>query len=296
MGTAIGAGIFTTLVAALDAAELVDTLSEPKGPYTVFAPTDTAFDNLPEGLVSCLLQDLPTLKDILLYHVADGAVLASQLSDAQMIPTLLPQQDVTVTISSRAGPQGSTAPRVQINRSTVTTADVMTSNGVIHIIDSVLVPSTIDIGAYLQTCTTESPDDYDYDVADREEDAGDSTFDDTDTGLPGSDIFGDIFGDILNPGNGGGNDGNGDGSSDTLGGLDDIDVESIGTAIGNAVGSFLGDEVGDMIGNAFNSFVSSLGDIFANSGDGSSWLGGMSSGGNGMTNPDGFFGDYRTRN
>merc|ERR1712086_343091 len=297
-GTAIGAGIFTTLVAALDAAELVDTLSEPKGPYPVFAPTDTAFDNLPEGLVSCLLQDLPTLKDILLYHVADGAVLASQLSDAQMIPTLLPQQDVTVTISSRAGPQGSTAPRVQINRSTVTTADVMTSNGVIHIIDSVLVPSTIDIGAYLQTCTTESRDDYDYDVADREEeeDAGDSTFDDTDTGLPGSDIFGDIFGDILNPGNGGGSDGNGDGNSDTLGGLDDIDVESIGTAIGNAVGSFLGDEVGAMIVNAFNSFVSSLGDIFANSGDGSSWLGGMSSGGNGMTNPDGFFGDYRTRN
>ena len=136
-----------------------------------------------------------------------------------------------------------------------------------------------DIGAYLQTCTTESRDDYDYDVADREENAGDSTFDDTDTGLPGSDIFGDIFGNILNPGNGGGNDGNGDGSSDTLGGLDDIDLESIGTAIGNAVGSFLGDEVGDMIGNAFNSFVSSLGDIFANSGNGSSWLGGMSGGG-----------------
>merc|ERR1711865_1353210 len=178
-GTAIGAGIFTTLVAALDAAELVETLSAPKGPYTVFAPTDTAFDNLPEGLVPCLLQDLTTLKDILLYHVADGAVLASQLSDAQMIPTLLPQQDVTVTISSRAGPQGSTAPRVQINRSTVTTADVMTSNGVIHIIDSVLVPSTIDIGAYLQTCT---------------EDNEDSTYDDTDTNtvLPGGDFIGDI--------------------------------------------------------------------------------------------------------
>merc|ERR1712086_123675 len=289
-GTAIGAGIFTTLVAALDAAELVETLSEPKGSYTVFAPTDAAFDNLPEGLVPCLLQDLSTLTDILLYHVADGAVLASQLSDAQIIPTLLPQQDVAVTISSRAGPQGSTAPRVQINGSTVTTADVMTSNGVIHIIDAVLVPSTIDIGAYLQTCTTASRDDYDYDVA--EEDAGDYTYDDTDTntGLPDGDVFGDIFGDIFNPDNGG------DGSSGNLDGLDDIDVESIGTAIGNAVGSFLGDDVGAMIGNAFNSFVSSLGDIFANNGDGSSWLGGMSSGGNGMTNPDGFFGDYRTRN
>ena len=287
-GTAIGAGIFTTLVTALDAAGLVETLSGPKGPYTVFAPTDTAFDNLPEGLVSCLLQDLPTLTDILLYHVTDGAVLASQLSDGQTIPTLLPQQAVTVNISSRAGPQGSTAPRVQINGSTVTTADVMTSNGVIHIVDAVLVPSTIDIEAYLQTCT---------------EDDEDSTYDDTDTntGLPGVDIIGDIFGDIFNPDNGGGSDGNGDGSSGDLGGLDDIDVESIGTAIGNAVGSFLGDDVGAMIGNAFNSFVSSLGDIFANNGDGSGWLGGMSggsdNGGSGvMTDAGGWFGNIRKRN
>lgn len=289
-GTAIGAGIFTTLVAALDAADLVETLSGSKGPYTVFAPTDTAFDNLPEGLVSCLLQDLPTLTDILLYHVTDGAVLASQLSDAQIIPTLLPQQDVTVTISSRAGPQGSTAPRVQINESTVTTADVMTSNGVIHIIDAVLVPSAIDIGAYLQTCT--------------EEDAGDYTYDDTDTNtvLPGVDIIGDIFGDIFSPDSGVDGDGNGDGSSGDLSGLDNIDVESIGTAIGNAVGSFLGEDVGVMIGNAFNSFVSSLGDIFANSNDGSGWLGGMSGGGDnggvgGMTTDGGgWFGDIRKRN
>merc|ERR1711966_310501 len=194
------------------------------------------------------------------------------------------QQAVTVNISSRAGPQGSTAPRVQINGSTVTTADVMTSNGVIHIVDAVLVPSTIDIGAYLQTCT---------------EGDEDSTYDDTDTntGLPGVDIIGDIF----NPDNGGGSDGNGDGSSGDLGGLDDIDVESIGTAIGNAVGSFLGDDVGAMIGNAFNSFVSSLGDIFANSSDGSGWLGGMSGGGdNGVggmtTDPGGWFGNIRKRN
>jgi len=255
-------------------------LSSSNGPYTVFAPTDDAFNNLPNGLVSCLLNDIPTLTNILLYHVANGKVLSSQLRDDQKIPTLLAQQNVTVNITSRDGQE---SPRVQIDRSTVTTADVLASNGMIHIINSVLVPSNIDIGAYLNTCTTES-EDFEYEVADDDGDyeyeivVGDD--DDDDNSLPGGDIIGDIFGDIFNT-DGGDGDGDGDGSDDgdILGGLDDIDVESIGTAIGDAVGSFLGEDVGNIIGNAVNSFVSGLGDLFANSGDGSGWLGGMSNGG-----------------
>mmetsp|Transcript_24874 Transcript_24874/g.28792 ORF Transcript_24874/g.28792 Transcript_24874/m.28792 type:complete len:420 (+) Transcript_24874:191-1450(+) len=151
-GTAIEAKVFTTLVAALDAADLVDTLSSPNGPYTVFAPTDDAFTNLPAGLVSCLLNDIPTLTDILLYHVTNGKVLSSQLRDDQKVPTLLAQQNVTVTIASREDGPGS-SPRVQIDGSFVTTADVLASNGVIHIIDAVLVPPGTDVAAFLQTCS-----------------------------------------------------------------------------------------------------------------------------------------------
>mmetsp|Transcript_24873 Transcript_24873/g.28790 ORF Transcript_24873/g.28790 Transcript_24873/m.28790 type:complete len:308 (+) Transcript_24873:191-1114(+) len=266
-GTAIEAKVFTTLVAALDAADLVDTLSSPNGPYTVFAPTDDAFTNLPAGLVSCLLNDIPTLTDILLYHVTNGKVLSSQLRDDQKVPTLLAQQNVTVTIASREDGPGS-SPRVQIDGSFVTTADVLASNGVIHIINSVLVPSNIDLGVYLNTCTTES-EDYEYEVV---EVTGDDDDDDDDSDLPGGDIIGDIFGDMFNPDGG---DGDGSDAGDILG---ELDVESIGTAIGDAVGSFLGEDVGTIIGEAFNSLVSVLGDLFANSGDGSSWLDGMSNG------------------
>merc|ERR1712194_857180 len=204
-GTAIEAKVFTTLIAALDAADLVDTLSSPNGPYTVFAPTDDAFTNLPAGLVSCLLNDIPTLTDIVLYHVTKGKVLSSQLRDDQQVPTLLAQQNVTVNIAARDDGPG--LPRVQIDGSTVTTADVVTSNGVIHIINSVLVPSTIDIGVYLNTCTTES-EDYEYEVV---EVAGDDDDDDDNNSLPGGDIIGDFFGDIFNP-DGGDGDGDGDGS------------------------------------------------------------------------------------
>merc|ERR1711865_668459 len=83
--TAAAAGIFNTLVAALSAAELVDTLSEANGPYTVFAPTDDAFNALPDGLVVCLLEDENNgvLSSILQYHVVDGQVLSTDLSDGQ---------------------------------------------------------------------------------------------------------------------------------------------------------------------------------------------------------------------
>merc|ERR1719162_361062 len=97
---AINAGIFETLVAALGAADLVDAVSEPNGPLTVFAPVDDAFAALPEGLVSCLLEpeNKQFLTDVLLYHVASPQVLSSELSNGQMIETLL-GDDVTVDIT-----------------------------------------------------------------------------------------------------------------------------------------------------------------------------------------------------
>jgi len=143
--TAINAGIFSTLVAALSAADLVGPLSEPNGPYTVFAPNDAAFNALPDGLVSCLLEDknLPILSDILLYHVASGQALSTDLSNGQQIATLLDGGTVTVDLRNNG---------VKINGSTVVGADVLASNGVIHILDAVLVPPRIDVGAFLQTC------------------------------------------------------------------------------------------------------------------------------------------------
>ena len=141
--TAIDNGSFKTLVAALGAADLVDTLSAPNGPYTVFAPTDDAFAALPEKLVPCLLQDdnKDTLSSILTYHVVDGSVMSTDLSDGMEAPTL---QGEKVTITTKDG--------VKVNDSTVTTADIETDNGVIHVIDAVLVPPSIDVNAFLETC------------------------------------------------------------------------------------------------------------------------------------------------
>ena len=142
--TAIDNGSFTTLVAALGAADLVDALSDPNGPFTVFAPTDEAFDTLPNGLVECLLEDenKGVLSNILLYHVVDGQVLSTDLSNGLEVPTLLEGEDVTVDLTDG----------VKINDSTVIKADVLTSNGVIHVVDAVLVPSSIDVAAFLSTC------------------------------------------------------------------------------------------------------------------------------------------------
>jgi len=128
-------GSFTTLVAALAAADLVGTLSGD-GPFTVFAPTDDAFAALPDGVVTCLLKEenKAALNDVLLYHVADGNVASSDLSDGQMVQTKLNGAKVEVDISGDV---------VKINKATVTTPDVEASNGVIHIIDSVLVPSSV---------------------------------------------------------------------------------------------------------------------------------------------------------
>jgi uncharacterized surface protein with fasciclin (FAS1) repeats len=141
--TAVDAGIFGTLVAALGAAELVDTLAGA-GPFTVFAPTDDAFDELPMGLVTCLLEpdNKDALTSILTYHVVAGTVLSTDLVDG-MTPETLNTEMITIDLSDG----------VTINEvSNVVTADVMASNGVVHIIDSVLVPPSIDVAAFMEGC------------------------------------------------------------------------------------------------------------------------------------------------
>jgi len=145
--TAIQSGMFTTLVTALTATGLVAPLSSPKGPFTVFAPTDAAFAALPDGLVACLLNDLPTLQTILMYHIAKGQVLSSQLSTGQKIRTVQ-GENVEITVY-RTG-------QVLLNMAAeVTTPDLTTRNGVIHVIDDVLVPPSIDVTQYLNTCSPE---------------------------------------------------------------------------------------------------------------------------------------------
>lgn len=130
--TAVGAGTFGTLVAAVQAAGLVDTL-KGEGPFTVFAPTDDAFAALPEGTVDDLLK--PENKDqltaILTYHVVGGKVMSGDLSDGMTAATV---QGGEVTIKTEGG--------VMVNDANVTAADIEASNGVIHVIDKVIMPAS----------------------------------------------------------------------------------------------------------------------------------------------------------
>jgi transforming growth factor-beta-induced protein len=126
---AVADGRFTTLAAALTAADLVDTLSN-EGLFTVFAPTDDAFAKLPEGTVEALLEDIPTLTNILLYHVVSGKVLAEDVVMLEQAETLLGEN---VSIRVEDG-------NVFINDAQVIITDIMADNGVIHVIDSVLLP------------------------------------------------------------------------------------------------------------------------------------------------------------
>jgi uncharacterized surface protein with fasciclin (FAS1) repeats len=128
---AVAAGDFETLVAAVTAAGLVDTL-KGDGPFTVFAPTDAAFNALPAGTLEALLADPSgALTDILLYHVVSGAAFSSDLSDGMTITTV---GGGTLTV-------GVSADGVTINDARVVVADIEASNGVIHVIDTVLVPA-----------------------------------------------------------------------------------------------------------------------------------------------------------
>jgi uncharacterized surface protein with fasciclin (FAS1) repeats len=128
--TAVSAGSFSTLVAAVKAAGLVETL-KGEGPFTVFAPTDEAFAKLPAGTVEGLLKDLPKLKQILTYHVVSGKVMAADVVKLKSATTV-EGSDVKIDASNGG---------VKINNSTVVTPDVATDNGVIHIIDTVLLPA-----------------------------------------------------------------------------------------------------------------------------------------------------------
>ena len=140
-----------TLEAAILAAELAGTLSG-EGPFTVFAPTDAAFAALPAGVLDALLADpMGALSQVLLYHVAGDSLMSGDLSDGQIIPSLL-GQDVTVTIDG--------SNNVFINDAQVTVADLVADNGVVHVIDAVLTFEPIDLPV-----TFEDPDVF-YDLVD----------------------------------------------------------------------------------------------------------------------------------
>ena len=127
--TAVSVGQFKTLVAAVTAAGLVDTLKGP-GPFTVFAPTDAAFAKLPQGTVDALLNDIPTLTKILTYHVVAGAESARALQHLGSVTTV---QGEEVEITACAG-------KLYINDSEVIMPNIKTSNGIIQVIDTVLMP------------------------------------------------------------------------------------------------------------------------------------------------------------
>jgi uncharacterized surface protein with fasciclin (FAS1) repeats len=127
--TAVAAGSFKTLAAALTAADLITTL-KGDGPFTVFAPTDEAFAKLPAGTVEALLKDKAKLTAILTYHVVAGAVPASEVVKITSAKTVN-GKDVSVAVKYG---------KVMINNATVVTPDIKASNGIIHVIDTVLLP------------------------------------------------------------------------------------------------------------------------------------------------------------
>jgi len=127
--TAVAAGQFKTLAAALTAAGLVDTL-KGDGPFTVFAPTDEAFAKLPAGTLDALLKDIPKLKGILTYHVVAGKVMAADVVKLKSATTVNGQ---SVKIKAEGG-------KVMVDNANVVKTDIECSNGVIHVIDAVILP------------------------------------------------------------------------------------------------------------------------------------------------------------
>lgn len=127
--TAVEAGNFKTLVKAVQEAGLVDTLSD-EGPFTVFAPTDEAFSKLPEGTIEDLLKDREKLTEILTYHVVPNKVMSEEVVKLRNAQTVNGKE---ITIDTKNG--------VKVDKATVIKPDIECSNGVIHVIDEVLVPS-----------------------------------------------------------------------------------------------------------------------------------------------------------
>lgn len=136
---AVGAGNFTTLVAAVTAADLVETLSG-EGPFTVFAPTDEAFAALPAGLLDALLlpENKAILAQILTYHVVAGKVMAADVTAGDVATV----EGSTIKLATEGG--------VTVNGAKVVAADVAADNGVIHAIDAVILPPGVDVAALLK--------------------------------------------------------------------------------------------------------------------------------------------------
>ncbi|MEH1967589.1 MULTISPECIES: fasciclin domain-containing protein [unclassified Nostoc] len=130
--TAVNAGNFNTLVKAAKAANLIETLKNP-GSFTLFAPTDEAFANLPEGTLDSLLQDIPKLQKIVAYHVASGDVRSDDLVQIKEAQTL---EGSIIAIESANG-------KIKVNNANVLKTDILADNGVIHIIDEVLMPAMV---------------------------------------------------------------------------------------------------------------------------------------------------------
>jgi uncharacterized surface protein with fasciclin (FAS1) repeats len=126
--TAVSAGDFKTLASALQAAGLVQTL-KGKGPFTVFAPTDAAFAKIPKAQLDALLADKTKLTAVLTYHVVSGLVMSKDVK-AGMVKTV---QGSSLTVSTMGG--------VRVNNANVTAVDIIADNGVIHVIDTVMLPS-----------------------------------------------------------------------------------------------------------------------------------------------------------
>ena len=126
---AVGAGSFQTLVTAVQVANLVDALKSP-GPFTVFAPNDDAFAKLPPGTITTLVQNVPQLTRILMFHVVSGKFMKADLAKLGFVTSL---EGSPIKIDCSDG--------FEVKNATVVAADIEADNGVIHVIDTVLLPS-----------------------------------------------------------------------------------------------------------------------------------------------------------
>ncbi|MBD0302130.1 MAG: fasciclin domain-containing protein [Tolypothrix sp. T3-bin4] len=131
--TAVKAGNFNTLIKAVKATKLDEEILNTPGSYTVFAPTDEAFAKLPEGTLDALLQDIPKLKKIVAYHLAFGDVRSDDLAQLEEAETV---EGSVLAIESAEG-------KIKVNDANVLKTDILTDNGVIHVIDQVLMPAMV---------------------------------------------------------------------------------------------------------------------------------------------------------
>jgi uncharacterized surface protein with fasciclin (FAS1) repeats len=130
--TAVQAGMFNTLLKVVEATDLVDLLKSP-GPFTLFAPVDAAFERMPEGALDKLLQDSPRLKKILTYHIVSGDVRSDNFIEIDEAPTI---EGSVLVIDSSNG--------YKVNQAIVLQPDILAENGVIHVIDSIVMPAMIE--------------------------------------------------------------------------------------------------------------------------------------------------------